>query len=98
MFVLGAGLLTILLPHTGTMTLPVIVYIIIITAMAWQAIERWGIAHTPNAGLAAVGAILFVVSDAILAYDRFVKPFQFARVLVLATYYLAQWGIAMSVA
>ena len=94
---IGIIILRILLPHTGKMTVPVILYSIVILMMLWQALERWGIARSQSATLAVIGAILFVVSDLILAYNRFVKPFKSARLLNLSTYYCAQWLIALSV-
>jgi uncharacterized membrane protein YhhN len=39
---------------------------------------------------AAVGAMLFAVSDWMIGYDRFVSPFRNARVAVMATYHVGQ--------
>jgi uncharacterized membrane protein YhhN len=41
--------------------------------------------------LYALGAVLFVFSDFILAWNRFVEPVPYRNYLVLGTYYLAQW-------
>ncbi|MBS1215185.1 MAG: YhhN family, partial [Proteobacteria bacterium] len=41
---------------------------------------------------------LFLASDAILALNRFGKPFRAGRALNLATYFAGQWLIALSVA
>jgi uncharacterized membrane protein YhhN len=76
---------------------PVIVYLLVILTMAWQALTRWSAPQTTSTMLAAAGAIAFVVSDSTLALDRFREKFRSARVLVLATYWLAQWLIALSV-
>jgi len=46
---------------------------------------------------AAAGAGLFVVSDGVLAIDRFRWPFRAARAVTLATYWSAQLLIALSV-
>lgn len=46
---------------------------------------------------AAVGALLFMLSDLLLAIDRFRRPFSLAHGLVLATYYAGQLLIALSV-
>ena len=43
------------------------------------------------------GAVLFVISDTILAADRFKGAFKPARALNLITYFGAQWLIASSV-
>jgi uncharacterized membrane protein YhhN len=93
----------ILAPGLGKLRGPVIVYILAILMMAWQAWGRW--LAVPGTGaligtgtlLAAIGAALFVVSDSILAYDRFRQKFWAARIIVLTTYWAAQWLIASSV-
>jgi uncharacterized membrane protein YhhN len=40
--------------------------------------------------LVALGATVFMVSDAILALDRFVRPRRFAKVAVMVTYHVGQ--------
>lgn len=44
-----------------------------------------------RSSLFAVGAILFVFSDFILAWHKFVEPVPYRKYLVMVTYYLAQW-------
>ena len=46
--------------------------------------------------LAAMGALLFVASDSALAWDRFKQEFKAAQAVILATYFAAQWLIALS--
>jgi uncharacterized membrane protein YhhN len=53
--------------------------------------------RTLGALSAALGALLFVASDSLLAFNRFVGKFAAASALVLGTYYAAQWLIALSV-
>ena len=76
---------------------PVLVYVIVIAVMASLAVERWLALGSWVALAAAVGAGLFVVSDGVLAIDRFRWPFRAARALTLATYWAAQLLIALSV-
>ncbi|MBC7254892.1 MAG: lysoplasmalogenase [Chloroflexi bacterium] len=91
------GMLQILWPHTGTMRLPVGLYALVITTMAWRAWARWATLGSTGALLAAIGAVLFVASDSFLAYNRFVRPLPKAPAWVLSTYFYAQWLIALSV-
>ena len=44
-----------------------------------------------RSSLYALGAVLFVFSDFILAWNRFVEPVPYRNYLVLVSYYLAQW-------
>ncbi len=92
----GGIIYALLHSHLGKMRGPVIAYIVTILLMAWQALGRWSALATTPALLAAVGAALFVISDSLLALDRFRQKFVAARVLVLTTYWAAQWLIAMS--
>jgi len=80
----------------GRLKLPVLAYIAIILMMAWLAWERWSQTGQGGALLAFLGALLFVISDTILAIDRFRGAFKSASVLKLITYYWAQWLLAGS--
>jgi len=75
---------------------PVLAYVVVIATMAGQATGRWSFVQSPAALCAAVGAALFVVSDATLAIDRFGRQFRAARAVTLCTYYVAQLLIALS--
>jgi uncharacterized membrane protein YhhN len=86
-----------LAPSLGKLKLPVLFYIAVILTMAWLAFERWTQTGHSGALMAFVGAILFVVSDSILAIDRFRGAFRSAPVLKLSTYFAAQWFLAGSV-
>jgi len=44
-----------------------------------------------------IGAILFVISDSILAYARFIKSFKLSSLLIHTTYWGAQIFIALSI-
>lgn len=93
---LGAIVVSLLWPLLGPLRLPVLVYMLVILTMAWQALERSREGAHDGAWWAAVGAVFFVSSDAALALARFRADFPGSRVVVLATYYLAQWMIATS--
>jgi uncharacterized membrane protein YhhN len=93
----GAVMLALLWPRLGPMKAPVVVYLLVILAMLWQALGRGVALGTTSAMLASNGALLFVVSDAALALDRFRKPYRAAQAVILPTYYAAQLLIAWSV-
>ena len=94
-----AGSLTAVLWHgiEPSLRLPVAAYIVVLSAMAAQARVRAAVLLSPGARLAATGATLFVVSDAALAINRFGAPYPWSSVVILATYWMAQWAIASSV-
>jgi uncharacterized membrane protein YhhN len=76
--------------------LAVVAYVAAIAAMGWQAAARAHEVGDSGARLAAAGALLFLCSDSALAWNRFRRPFEGAETVVLATYFPAQWLIALS--
>ncbi len=84
-------------PAAGPLKFPVLVYIAAITGMAWQAADRFVFLGGPSALAAFTGAILFLASDSALAWNRFVRPFDRAQLVILGTYIPAQALIALSV-
>ncbi|MDM0077315.1 lysoplasmalogenase family protein [Variovorax sp. J2P1-59] len=73
---------------------PVGIYVVVIACMAAQALGRATIVGNASARRVAAGACLFMLSDALLATNRFVWPLPVASLWVLASYYAAQWLIA----
>lgn len=69
---------------------PVAAYVLVIALMAAQAIGRATVLRDAPSLLVAVGAGFFMLSDSLLATNRFVMPLPMAQVWVLATYYAAQ--------
>ncbi len=81
---------------------PVLAYVAVLMLMGALAAARgWSLRGDPrlrdSARLAAIGGVLFVLSDTLLAWNRFGGGIPLASLWVLATYYLAQWHIARSV-
>jgi len=83
----------------GKMAIPVGVYGTVITVMLLSALltlyrEDW---NTPAAGLAALGAALFYVSDVILAWNKFVVPIKNGRLANMICYHLGQVALTVGV-
>lgn len=97
LLVYGIVLLRALWPRLGKLRAPVAVYAAALLVMAWQAAERRATLHTTPALLAMVGAGFFVISDSVLAWERFRRQHRYGHAVVLATYFAAQWLIASSV-
>jgi len=93
----GLLMFFLLAPHLGPLKVPVFVYVAAITLMAGFAAARYVDRGGTKPLLAFAGAILFLVSDSVLAYDRFARKIPGARILVLGTYFPAQLLIALSV-
>jgi uncharacterized membrane protein YhhN len=69
---------------------PVAAYVLVIALMAAQAIGRATVQRSPAAIGVAVGAAFFMLSDSLLAVNKFVTPLPMAQLWVLSTYYAAQ--------
>ncbi|MEO6519950.1 MAG: lysoplasmalogenase family protein, partial [Pseudoxanthomonas sp.] len=66
-------------------------------ARSLHAREGMTAATATSARLAAIGALFFVISDTLLAWNRFGGGIHLAPLWVLGTYFVAQWYIARSV-
>lgn len=96
-FLLYGGLmLRVLWPHLGKLKLPVLIYMAVILAMGWTAADRRLLTEQSGSLLAFLGAVLFIASDSALALDKFRGRFRSAQLLILSTYFTAQWLIALS--
>jgi uncharacterized membrane protein YhhN len=93
----GVFIYSLLYPHLGDMKIPVFIYVMVILVMGWRAWERWTGTRMKTALFAFFGALLFIISDSILAVNKFREHFEIARALSLTTYFSAQWLIALSV-
>lgn len=86
-----------LVPSLGRRRIPVLIYTLIISVMAWAAWGHWLLFRDVKALSAAIGATLFMASDTVLAWHRFRRPLPWGQLVTLSSYYLGQLLIAWSV-
>jgi uncharacterized membrane protein YhhN len=84
------GLITLLSPHLGDMKLPVRIYGIIISFMFMLAMHMLFIKNKQAGKWMMIGALLFVISDSVLAINKFYQSFELAGAIIMLTYGLAQ--------
>jgi len=81
----------------GNLVLPVAIYATMLVVMAISALNRKGLVANKSFWLVFGGALLFVLSDSILAMAKFQGAFKYDKVLVMLSYGIAQfllvWGI-----
>ena len=65
-------------------------YVTVISLMAAQAIGRAMVQGDAAARWVALGACIFMVSDSLIAINKFVTPVALSSLWILATYYCAQ--------
>ena len=64
-------------------------YMLVIALMVGSAIASGSL-------VAASGALLFLVSDSLIAWNRFVKPLAGAQAAIMVTYHLAQLALTLA--
>lgn len=82
-----------ILPHAGDMQIPVTAYMIVISLMAISA----GFRQDQQWLWVAMGALIFMISDTLIAINRFVTPFEYSGIAVMSTYYAAQFLICVGI-
>lgn len=88
-----AGLFFYLQPHLGALQYPVLVYAIIISIMAIMAVSRYGKVNLLSFEIIFYGALFFLFSDSMLAYNKFVEPLPHSGVVIMSSYMIAQYLI-----
>jgi uncharacterized membrane protein YhhN len=91
------ALIGLLYSHLGVLKIPVIVYGAVISAMLAFALHMAFIKYKDAGGSMMLGAILFILSDSVLAINKFYQPFQYADIIIMITYAFAQLFIVLGV-
>lgn len=97
LLLIGGALIYMLYPNLEELLIPVVLYTIVIIAMGISALLRRG--RTPDKSFIMVysGALLFIMSDAMLGINKFMNPIVQARALIMATYITAQFLIVKGI-
>lgn len=92
---IGVVMVAVLLPGLGRLRAPVAAYTLVIMTMGTLAASVWRLAPEAASSRALLaGALLFIASDTLLAFDRFRSRLPLRALLVLGTYFPAQWLFA----
>jgi uncharacterized membrane protein YhhN len=94
-FAYGVIIFSFLKPHLGEMMVPVLIYIFVIVTMVWRAFIQRKV--TAVSVYAFYGALLFCISDTLLAINLFYSRFSGAEFFVMLTYWSAQFLIYKSI-
>lgn len=88
-------LLVVLVPHVGHLWLPITIYALVIMTMSLFALHRKGQVAASSFVWVFVGAILFMISDGLIAINKFVIPFPASAFFIMSTYMAAQYLITI---
>jgi uncharacterized membrane protein YhhN len=89
----GIVLVWLFFPHLNELKIPVIVYATVICTMLLCSLHIFLKANKPANIFFVFGALFFVLSDSLLAINKFYQPFIFAGVCIMLTYCAAQYFI-----
>jgi len=94
LLVAAYGLLLVytLFPNLGALKVPVIIYASVIMSMLLASIHIYNRVNSDAGQLFIAGAIFFVLSDSLLAFNKFHTPVKFSFLIIL-TYCIAQYLI-----
>lgn len=76
------------------LSIPVISYVAIISAMAILAGFRWMRTFPRSFWMVMIGALFFMFSDSLLATNRFIRTLDWSPAVIITTYAVAQFLIA----
>ena len=97
LLLLGAIIYAVIFKNIRRLRVPVLVYVLVLSLLAWVAINRHLTFADQASLLVMLGGLLFFVSDSALAVNRFRKKFWLAEILILSTYFAAQLCFALSI-
>jgi len=90
-------LLSLLWNNLGDMLLPVAIYAVVIGSMTAVALRRYGATNTSSFMAVMVGAMLFVLSDTLIAWNKFQGAISNASLWIMLTYIMAQYLLVQGI-
>lgn len=91
------GILSVLWSSLNEMKIPVAIYAVVISTMLLMSIKAFFEWNKPAKILVVIGALLFVISDSILAVNKFYSPVPMGSFLIMSSYLGAQFFIVKSI-
>lgn len=88
-------MISFLSPYLDNLKLPVRIYGAIISFMLLLAMHMLFIKDKTAGCMMMMGALLFVISDSVLAVNKFYLSFEWSGIIIMLTYGLAQLFIAL---
>ncbi len=93
----GLTLLAMVYSGLGEMILPVCVYALVILSMGLSALNRWKRVSQDSFSWVFLGALLFMLSDSLIAIAKFAFVIPFSQTWIMLTYMGAQYLIVIGI-
>mgnify|MGYP001600009056 CR=1 FL=1 len=94
---LGAVLYYMLYPNLIELKIPVLAYTVVLILMVLTALNRKTKASYKSFMLVFSGAMLFLISDSLLAVNKFLLPLSCPGIWIMTSYIVAQYLIAQGI-
>lgn len=91
-------LLYVLLPYLGELKIPVIIYAVVLCGMLLMVVHAFRSLYKKPGIICLAGALLFVVSDSVLAINKFYVGFTLSGLVIMFTYACAQYFLVTGAA
>jgi len=96
LLIYASGLFYFLIDGLGEMLIPVLLYLLVILTMATTAFIRKR-SNRDSYKLVFVGAVFFMISDSLLALNKFYEPLPYSNISIILTYAFAQYLIVLGI-
>ena len=97
LIVYAAGLFYLVKDGLNEMLIPVLIYMLVILSMSTAAYLRKGTISKLSYTLVFLGALFFMLSDSILALNKFYEPLAYSNISIMLTYAIAQYLIIFGI-
>lgn len=91
------GMLSVLIPKLGDLKIPVGIYAMTISLMLIETLKGYFNWKNDSKKYILIGAIFFVISDSLLAFNKFYEAINNATLLIMTTYIAAQYFIVKGI-
>ena len=96
LLICASGIFYFLKDGLGDMLFPVLAYLLVILVMTATAFLRKR-SNKNSYILIFAGAVFFIISDSLLALNKFYEPLPFSNISIILTYALAQYLIVLGI-
>lgn len=97
LIIIGFAVFLLIKDGLGELQIPVLSYIVVISFMAITARQRYNRSDKESFWFILAGALFFILSDTLLAMNKFLAPIENERILIMTTYIIAQFLIVKGI-
>lgn len=97
LIIIGFAVFLMIKDGLGELQIPVLSYIVVISFMSITARQRYNRSDKESFWFIFSGSLFFILSDTLLAMNKFLAPIENERLLIMMTYIIAQFLIVKGI-